>query len=85
MVILLIQHTRKIEKQAKETLKKANNELEKRVQQRTAELETSNAQLNREIVSRKTAQIEAEAANSAKSQFLANMSHELRTPSNPAV
>jgi len=82
LVIFLIQHTRKIENQAKEALKKAKTGLEKRVQHRTAELETSNAQLNREIEKRKRAQTEAEAANFAKSEFLANMSHELRTPLN---
>jgi signal transduction histidine kinase len=85
LVILLIQHTRKIDKRAKEALKIAKTELEKRVQQRTAELETSNAQLNREIEKRKKAQTEAEAANFAKSEFLANMSHELRTPMNHVI
>ena len=82
LVILLIQHIRKIEKRAKEVLKRAKNKLEQRVQQRTAELETSNGQLNQEIDERKRAQKVAEAANRAKSEFLANMSHELRTPLN---
>ena len=85
LVILLVQHTRKIEKQAKEALKKAKNELEQRVRERTTELETSNMQLNREVEERKMAQIEAEAANFAKSEFLANMSHELRTPMNHII
>jgi signal transduction histidine kinase len=85
LVILLIQHIRKMEKRTKEALKRANNELEKRVQQRTTELETSNVQLNREVEERKIAQREAEAANSAKSDFLANMSHELRTPLNHII
>jgi signal transduction histidine kinase len=84
-VIMLIQHIGKIERQTKKALKRAKDELETRVRQRTAELETSNAQLNQEIKNRKRAQIEAEVANIAKSEFLANMSHELRTPLNHII
>ena len=61
--------------QAKEQLRKLNDELEMRVAARTAELEKSNAEL---IVAQK----DAEKSNAAKSEFLAAMSHEVRTPMN---
>ena len=50
-------------------------ELEKKVEERTAQLEES-------ILKTETALAQAQNANQAKSRFLANMSHELRTPLN---
>ncbi|WP_372368519.1 ATP-binding protein [Candidatus Uabimicrobium sp. HlEnr_7] len=69
-----------------------NHELERRVQQRTQELETTNQELQQKIIEGEQIRKElqrskeiAEDAYKAKSQFLANMSHELRTPLNSVI
>ncbi len=62
-------------KEAEQTLKQINEDLEKRVQERTSALAKTNQDLEK-------AKEQADSANRAKSEFLANMSHELRTPLN---
>jgi PAS domain S-box-containing protein len=62
-------------KRFEEEIIELNQTLEKKIQERTRQLERSNKELEH-------SRIEADAANQAKSGFLSKMSHELRTPMN---
>ena len=79
-------------KLAEEALKRTQEELEKRVAERTAWLLRANAALQEEMAKHKKTEIElrsaqqaADAALRAKGEFLANMSHEIRTPMNAVI
>ena len=63
---------------ANEALSRSNEDLERRIAERTVELVETNQQL-------RVAVEKAEAANRAKDEFLSTMSHELRTPLNGVI
>ncbi len=86
-------------KRAEEELRRAKDELEQRVHERTAELsqakedlEVINEELQVELEQHQKLEADlikakeaAEAATKAKAEFLANMSHEIRTPMNAVI
>jgi len=79
--IFQIEQERVVERQRAEALlRQAHDELEKRVEERTAELSKSNALLRQEIFERKQAEEELRKINEELKNFADIVSHDLKTP-----
>ena len=79
-------------KHAESVVRRAQEDLEARVKDRTAQLTETNRILHQQVIERQRiegelaeARDEALASAKLKSQFLANMSHEIRTPMNGVI
>ncbi len=86
-VTLLVAEGRDIteRRRAEEDVKNLNRGLEKRVAERTRQLEEANRSLKRSSEHARRMAEKAEIANRSKGEFLANMSHEIRTPMNGII
>jgi signal transduction histidine kinase len=71
------------QKRHEEAIRQANQQLEQRVQERTAELAQLNEALQVEIAERKRAEELLRQADRRKDEFLATLAHELRNPLSP--